>query len=362
MDLEGISTLVIKVTEKIKSMISCGSLAHVLPGERELCHRLSVGRETLRKALLILEADGWIAPPKTKAPREILKTHDALVSEKNLPLPTPAKKTCIGYLTPLPLTRLAQRALAEIYTAHKILEPDGISIRIVEAPWALGSNPDKRLEKLVKKSECACWILHRSSEQTQLWFKNNGIPCLVRGTSHQSSSLPYLDRHWAATTHHTARYLWNKGHRTVGLCLPIEPLKGHQLMQKGFFGFSEADWNPVLIPSPFETPQFYEYLDKAFKEHPDISALVVARGNQIIPLLSYAESRSLVIPEQLSLVTLTYEPFVDRVYPSITYYEEDVNKTVHKLIRMLRGLIAGKKIKSISVIPEMHSGQSVIRR
>ena len=55
-------------------MILSGSLVNILPGERELGHRLSVGRETIRKALALLERDAWIAPPRIKVPRRILKT------------------------------------------------------------------------------------------------------------------------------------------------------------------------------------------------------------------------------------------------------------------------------------------------
>lgn len=357
------SPLVETVANKIKQMILSGSLVNILPGERELGHRLSVGRETVRKALSLLEKDAWIAPARIKVPRRILKTTEEEMSEK-IPVhfPLPEKKNIIGFLTPQPIKRLNQSVLAEVYTISKILEEDGISVRIFEAPWVLGNNPGKRLAKLVTKSECVCWILHRSSEQTQLWFKTHGIPCIVRGTSYQSSNLPYLDRHWAATTHHTAQHLWNKGHRTVGLCLPPDPLKGHQLMQKGFFSFAGKGWSPVLIPTPFETPLFFEYLAKAFKEHPDITALVATRGNQIIPILSWVEGRSLSIPDQISLVSLSYEPFIERLLPTITYYEENQTKTVHKLIRMLRALIAGKNLKSISVIPEIYPGQSVSLR
>ena len=355
------SSLVETVANKIKQMILSGSLVNILPGERELGHRLSVGRETVRKALTLLERDAWIAPARIKVPRRILKTTEEETVKNIFCHPVQEKREILGFLTPLPLKRLAQSVLAEIYTISKILEEDGISVRIFEAPWILGNHPDKRLAKLVTKSECVCWILHRSSEQTQLWFKKHRIPCIVRGTSYQSSNLPYLDRHWAATTHHAAQHLWNKGHRTVGLCLPPDPLKGHQLMQKGFFSFAEQGWNPVLVPSPFETPLFFEYLAKAFKEHPDMSALVATRGNQVVPILSWVEARSLSIPDQLSLVSLTYEPFMERLLPTITYYEENQTKTVHKLIRMLRSLTAGKNIKSISVIPEIYPGQSVSR-
>lgn len=250
------SSLVETVANKIKQMILSGSLVNILPGERELGHRLSVGRETVRKALALLEREAWIAPARIKVPRRILKTTEEGAGKTVPSHPVQEKRGIIGFLTPQPLKRLAQSVLAEVYTISKILEEDGISVRIFEAPWILGNNPDKRLAKLVTKSECVCWILHRSSEQTQLWFKTHGIPCIVRGTSYQSSNLPYLDRHWAATTHHAAQHLWNKGHRTVGLCLPPDPLKGHQLMQKGFFSFAEKGWNPVLIPTPFETPLF----------------------------------------------------------------------------------------------------------
>lgn len=353
-----VPSLVETVANKIKQMILTGSLVNILPGERELSYILSVGRETTRKALALLEKDEWIAPARTKAPRRILKNIEGESEELAISSMQEAKKT-IGFLTPLPLKRLAQSVLAELYTISKILEEDGISVRIFEAPWILGNNPNKRLVKLISKSKCICWILHRSSEQTQLWFKNHNIPCIVRGTSYQSNNLPYLDRHWSATTHHAAQHLWNKGHRTVGLCLPPDPLKGHQLMQKGFFSFEEHGWNPILIPAPFETPLFFEHLDRAIKENPDLSAMVATRGNQIVPLLSWAEARSLNIPNQLSLISLSYEPFMERLFPTITYYEENRTKTVHKLIRMFRALTAEKKVRSISVIPEIHPGQSV---
>lgn len=130
-------------------------------------------------------------PPRIKVPRRILKTTEEETVKNIFCHPVQEKKEILGFLTPQPLKRLAQSVLAEIYTISKILEEDGISVRIFEAPWILGNNPDKRLAKLVTKSECVCWILHRSSEQTQLWFKTHRIPCIVRGTSYQSSNLPY---------------------------------------------------------------------------------------------------------------------------------------------------------------------------
>lgn len=196
------SSLVETVANKIKQMILSGSLVNILPGERELGHRLSVGRETIRKALALLERDAWIAPPRIKVPRRILKTTEEETVKNIFCHPVQEKKEILGFLTPQPLKRLAQSVLAEIYTISKILEEDGISVRIFEAPWILGNNPDKRLAKLVTKSECVCWILHRSSEQTQLWFKTHRTPlhCARHLLPEQQPSLsgPPLGGHHAS--------------------------------------------------------------------------------------------------------------------------------------------------------------------
>ena len=127
------SSLVETVANKIKQMILSGSLVNILPGERELGHRLSVGRETIRKALALLERDAWIAPPRIKVPRRILKTTEEETVKNIFCHPVQEKKEILGFLTPQPLKRLAQSVLAEIYTISKILEEDGISVRIFEA-------------------------------------------------------------------------------------------------------------------------------------------------------------------------------------------------------------------------------------
>ena len=126
------SSLVETVANKIKQMILSGSLVNILPGERELGHRLSVGRETIRKAPALLERDAWIAPPRIKLPRRILKTTEEETVKNIFCHPVQEKKEILGFLTPQPLKRLAQSVLAEIYTISKILEEDGISVRIFE--------------------------------------------------------------------------------------------------------------------------------------------------------------------------------------------------------------------------------------
>lgn len=91
------SSLVETVANKIKQMILSGSLVNILPGERELGHRLSVGRETIRKALALLERDAWIAPPRIKVPRRILKTTEEETVKNIFCHPVQEKKEILGF-------------------------------------------------------------------------------------------------------------------------------------------------------------------------------------------------------------------------------------------------------------------------
>jgi len=188
------SSLVETVANKIKQMILSGSLVNILPGERELGHRLSVGRETIRKALALLERDAWIAPPRIKVPRRILKTTEEETVKNIFCHPVQEKKEILGFLTPQPLKRLAQSVLAEIYTISKILEEDGISVRIFEAPWILGNNPDKRLAKLPNPNASAGYFTVPRSKPSS-GSRRTASPALCAAPPTRAATFPI----WTAT-------------------------------------------------------------------------------------------------------------------------------------------------------------------
>ncbi len=66
------STLPRETTSVLKDWILRGVLAGSLPGELRLKQRLCVGRDTLRLALNILEAEGWIGAAVKGKQRQVL--------------------------------------------------------------------------------------------------------------------------------------------------------------------------------------------------------------------------------------------------------------------------------------------------
>ncbi len=345
------------IANQIRDMILGQRWGQNLPSERELTQMLSVGRETIRKALSLLEQTGWIAPPHRNSPRVII--HQQAKPDENSPVASNPMES-LGLITTVPIDRLPQQVLVELYEIEKVLEYDNLKLRVYEMPWAIGDNPEAKLDQLVLNSNHICWVLYQTSEETQLWFRHHNIPCLVRGSSHTSANLPFIDTHWEASARHAATLLWNRGHRKSVLCIPEAPLKGNQLMKKGFMDFEGEHWTPSFIPIPTETSQFLKLLDKTYEAHPDITSFVVLRSQHVITLISWAASRSISIPNKISIICLSYNPVLEHLSPPVSYYKANKTKTIRRIIRMIRILREGKPLHSTHIIPDFCQGASVI--
>ncbi len=203
------------------------------------------------------------------------------------------------------------------------------------------------------------WILHHSSENSQIWFSERNIPCIVFGMSYPSSNLPYLDIHWMAVARHAANYLHKRGHNNVGFCVASTQLWGNHLMKEGFLSYKGDNWEPVIIRTPIDMQLINQNLEDAFKEHPNMTALVVTRGRMLITLQSWIASKKKTIPDDISLICLTYEHYMDYFYPPLASYQRNTEKLSRRLTKMIFNLLDGKKIRNSLVIPELHMGKSI---
>lgn len=340
-----ISSLLSGVTESIKKLC-IEEERQDLPGERELGERFSVGRGTIRKALEILEEEGWISPASSTRPRSIKK-------ESGTPRKSSIKESTIkkvGFLTSVPLNRLSRETAEELLRLGKVLSQEGMMLHIEEWHWSANHRTEKELAKLVLHEQCCCWILYRTSEQTQLWFRRRSLPVLVRGISYESAALPQLDTHWKAVSGHAAANLWRQGHRRAGICISEELLKGNQLMREGFCKTKLPEWKPVVISVPGDITRFQDNLDKSIREYPELSAFVTTRADQIIPLLGWMKFNP--IEEEKKVLSLVYESYMNNWMLPIDFYRNDAKRTVRHLVRMIRALNENRQVRDHFFLPE----------
>jgi DNA-binding LacI/PurR family transcriptional regulator len=327
------SSLVLECVRVMQVRIEAGEWPQALPGERRLAEILQVGRDTIRLALQQLERDGLLAPADAGSRRRIL----GRVSKR----PTIDQSLKIGLLAHRRLEQLPQPMLLEIDRIRDALADKGGSLEVFAPGWYEQRNPEKRLENLTQEERCGAWILLRSSAAVQGWFMKRRIPGLIRGYPHPGIEMPHLDVDWEATARHAAGQLWRMGHRRVIILTPAETLMGVEAAVRGVMSLGEADFEAAVVVEDGTTAGVCRMLGRAlnFKHKP--TAVIATRPRQAATALSWLANQGVRVPEDLSLISLAWEPFLDHLVPEISGYRVDPEAVAKMSVRRLERLAHG---------------------
>ncbi len=350
-------SLVQETARVISERIRTGEWREQLPGERYLSKILEVGRDTVRKALVALEAQGLISAPNKGKKRFILKS-GATSGEQHS---KHGHTFTVGYLSSVSLEKMLPGTLLEIHRIEESLSAKNASLRVVSGSWAAKGSPENYLKDLFNREKCNLWILYRTSRETQNWFEKNNIPCLIRGVVHEGISLPQLDTNWQATAQHASATLWREGHRHVAIIAPEQPLRGILEACKGVRNFPENDWHTHVISDPVNREGLIRQFEHFRKEHPEVTALITTRPRQLLTFMTWAASQGLKIPDDISLISLAYESYLDELWPAIHHYKIDPEQVSRRIVKALSRLINGASLSHNSewLIPDHYAGLSI---
>lgn len=327
------NSLVLECVRVMQVRIESGEWPEALPGERRLAEMLQVGRDTIRLALQQLEREGVLAPADAGSRRRIVgKISKRITTEKSLK---------IGLLAHRRLEQLPQPMLLEIDRIRDALADKGGSLEVFAPGWYEQRNPEKRLAGLIHEERCVSWILLRSSAAVQGWFMKHRISGLIRGYPHPGVDMPHLDVDWEATARHAAGQLWRMGHRRVIVLTPSESLMGVQAAVRGVMSLGEPDFEATVVVEDGTTASVCRMLGRAlnFKHKP--TAVIATRPRQAATALSWLASEGVRVPDDLSLITLAWEPFLDHLVPEISGYRVDPEAVAKMVVRRLERLAHG---------------------
>lgn len=350
------SSLVAECIRVIEARIAAGEWPDRLPGERALAGVLQVGRDTVRTALEQLEAAGRIGRAAAGRRRSVLKG-----GGRSGPKRPPVLR--VGMLSPLRLERLRQPVLFEVDVLREALQRRGGSLNVFAPEWYGRANPEARLAELTRAEPCVAWILYRSSSAVQRWFEHSGVRCLIRGYPHEGVGLPHFDVDWGAAARHAAGLLWRHGHRRVGVLIPPDRLPGVTAVYQAVASLGEEPFEAVEIAEDGSCHGLAAALERALRRPSPPTALLATRPRQIATALTWLGSRGVVVPRDVSLVSLAHEPFLDHLVPRITHYHAAPERLARRVARLLETIVAGQHPGgSPWMMPELVAGESVAAR
>lgn len=314
--------------------IEAGDWQEVLPGERRLAETLQVARDTVRMAIQQLERDGVLEPTSGGSRRRINRKRPTKKSEA-------PRNLRIGMLANRPLGQLSQPMLLEIDQIRLALAKQGGELEVFSPGWYEHKNPTRQLEAFIKEERCDAWLLFRSSEAVQRWFKQSRTPCLIRGYPHPDVALPHLDVDWGATARHAASALWRMGHRRVGVMVPTQALRGVAAAVKGVMELGEQGFHPFEMIEDGSVHGVSRAMARAMKLAEPPTAIIATRSRQVATALSWLAAQGMRVPADMSLISLVREPFIEFLVPEITGYRIDSDAVAKQSVRHLQAILAG---------------------
>ncbi|MBK1826899.1 substrate-binding domain-containing protein [Haloferula rosea] len=338
----------------MKSRIAQGDWSNDLPGERRIADTLQVGRDTVRLALQQLEKEGVISPAAKGTRRKVL-----IQQATDYDPSTHAIR--VGLLSSKNLELLPQPTLLEVDRIRMALASLGGSLAVFSPSWFHSARPGKRLRELLKEEPCNAWILHRSSAAIQRSMEQTGTPCLIRGYPHEGITLPHLDIDWAAAGRHGAGALWRLGHRRVAVLTPPDALMGVQAAVHGISSLGEPGFEVVVAEEDGTAEGTAKVLNRVFRSNKPPTAVIASRPRQTVTALSWLNLQGLRVPEEVSLLSLGHEPFLDHLLPEISGYWTSPEMVARRLVRRIEVLCQGHGRSGGNpwINPDFRKGKSI---
>ena len=329
---------------------------HALPGERILSRELRISRWTLRAALAELNRSGHL---KISQGRPCAITPLALRQRLK-----PPRSCKVALLTPAPLSRLRLFVSLWVDELRIVLNEHSIQLNIHDSAKAYRPNSKPYLEELVWKHPHDDWLLLLSTQAMQEFFQQRDEFALVAGTRFEGIQLPAIDIAWHAAGVHAAHTLLGLGHRQIAFFKPALPNAGVLATEAGLWeAISKthiASASGTVRSFSEDAAEICRTVDRVLAEPTRPTVFVGARAASMLTVFSHLMRLKMRIPQDISLLSFEWEPFLDMVMPRVAHYEIPPAQFAWQIARgFLRP--RSKNTKASYIIPQFVGGSSLGR-
>lgn len=286
----------------IRSLMEEGRLkaGDKLYSENELCGMFAISRQTVRKAIGLLEEEGRIKRVRGSG------TYVLDVRREN-----PEKQNRVAVLTTYVDSYIFPKTIQGI---EKVLFDRGYSVQISFTDNTLAREKNV-LEDLINRDDVAGIIV----EGTKSGLPNPNIPLyrelmrrklpiLFINTYYPEIAAPHVSLNDAAAAKKAVEYLISRGHQDIGAILKLDDGQG-RLRYLGYLkamaenGLNVSDSRLVWIDTD-ESKQLAFCMDKIISRMEACSAVLCYNDQVAFQLIRLLQERGVKVPGQLSVISI----------------------------------------------------------
>ena len=205
--------------------------------------------------------------------------------------------------------------------------------------------------------------------QAERWFVERKLRAIVIGSPSEGIALPHLGTDYAAVCRHAVGMFISKGHSRVGLVVTGPKDLGLNPCAKGFLeGFpSRAEREKTqsrLIYHDGSVKGVCSAVQRLFQSATPPSGLIVARPKHVLTVITELHRLGFRVPQDVSIISLGYDPFLDNVVPAVTHYEFNWAVFAKRLFRMVMRLATtgDGSPQGVLVMQEFRLGETLLRK
>jgi len=352
-------TLTSQTVAILRAEIARGAWPEFLPGERLLCEKLQISRNTLRAALVHLQREKLLSAEHGVGYR-VLRSPDQPTGPDD-----PAGSQDVALLTSEPLHRLRPNQTLWIDELRAMLGERGSRLHVFHGVAYFRANPGPALRQLVTQHPHRCWILVRSNAVTQRWFSRAGVPCIVAGSTPAGLGLAFRDVDYRAVCRHAAGVLFGLGHRRIALLASHPSMAGDLEGEEGWQQTARESRHPgteaLVVSHDGTTADIGRVLRRLLGKKLPPTALVVTNPYHYLAVTSQLAQMGRRVPGDISVISREDEVFLSYLVPAPARYVANPNAMSKALLRPVLELLASGPVTEpgLKLMPDFHRGESL---
>jgi DNA-binding LacI/PurR family transcriptional regulator len=350
-------SLASQTADILREGIRQGTWQDRLPGERTLCEKYQISRNTLRTALTQLQREQLIRAVHGSGNRILTKPH------KNAGR---LQSHDVGLLSPEPLERLRPTQTLWIDELRAMLSERGCRLHVFHGRQYFRANPDSALQRLIAESPHGCWVLTLSNAAIQRWFAKNEMPCVVAGSVHAGLDLPYRDLDHRAICRHAAGVLLGLGHRKLALVIARSQLAGDLESEAGFVDGVQKSPHAGAETFVGRHDGSVEGIGHAMRrlvdQRPPVTAILVANAYHYLTVVSRLMQAGRRVPQDVSVISRDDDLFLSYLAPGPARYAASSHALAKSLLRPVLELLekTPPSRRGLRLMPEFKTGGSIV--
>ncbi|HWL52277.1 MAG TPA: substrate-binding domain-containing protein [Chthoniobacteraceae bacterium] len=340
----------VQVAQYLRQMILAGDYGAKLPSERFLAAQHSVGRDTIRAALALLEEEGILASQGREG-RRVRRAQAHRIAQPG----------SVGLLVPMKMEQTTYRTLAWVDEIRRLLFQHRVRLEVYDGYFRRPG----LFRKLATDVPHDCWILAFPSPKALAWQARHQLPAVIAGTVDEEVGVPSVDIHYRALCRHAVGQLTQLGHRELVFILHRRQRGADQ---ESILGLGEG----VLAAGHPEMTLSIEYhngsaadlcavTDRLLQRTPRPTGWIVAVAPHFMTVMMRLLKHGVAIPGEISLISQDAEPWQSFSTPQPARYDANIRALAKQTARLVIRSLGGKPFATMAhrIIPDLIPGETL---